>query len=246
MSVEEIVNRLYGLPLEEFIRARNQAERELRKAGERDQADQITALRKPTATAAAVNRLVRDHRQEVEAFLAAAATLRDAQFAGKGDIAPAASVQREALEKLVGLGGESVRATLQAAAVDDNAARELLQAQQVREPEPAGFGTLLAYAAPLAQTTPASKPTAKAPARKAGAAKSQQRSAAPPKRAATADRPVESGARARLREAENVLASASDAERAARQRWKQAQRQLEKAQAAVEKAQRDLDRPQRG
>ena len=96
MSVDEIADRLYALSPEEFTQARNQAERELRKAREKEQADRVKALRKPTATAAAVNRLVREHRPEVDAFLAAAAGLRDAQFAGKGDIAQAAAAQREA------------------------------------------------------------------------------------------------------------------------------------------------------
>ena len=69
MSVDEIADRLYALPPEEFTRARNQAERELRKAGEREQADQVKALRKPTAAAGAVNRLVLGHRPESTRFL---------------------------------------------------------------------------------------------------------------------------------------------------------------------------------
>lgn len=215
MGLDEIADRLYALPLEEFTQARNQAERELRKAGEREQAEQVKALRKPTAAAGAVNRLVREHRPEVDAFLAAAATLRDAQFAGKGSIASAATAQREALETLVGLGGESVRATLQAAAVDDDTARDLLAARLVREPEPAGFGTLLAHAEPI-------------PPRRRGVS-------APAK-------PDDSAARARLREAETALGAAEAEERQARRRWAQTQRDVEKARAAVEKAQRDLDR----
>ena len=73
MSTDEITDRLYALPPEEFTQARNQAERELRKAGEPEQADRVKALRKPTAVAAVVNQLVRRHRAQVEAFLAAAA-----------------------------------------------------------------------------------------------------------------------------------------------------------------------------
>lgn len=212
--MDEIADRLYALPPEEFTQARNQAERELRKAREREQADQVKALRKPTAGAGAVNRLVREHRSEVDAFLAAAADLRDAQFAGKGDIAPAASAEREALEKLVSLGGESVRATLQAAAVDDNTARELLAARLVREPEPAGFGTLLAHS-----------------------------ESAPGKRGAPAPpKPDDSAARAQLQEAKQALGAAEAEERQARRRLAQTQRDLEQAQATVEKAQRELDR----
>jgi hypothetical protein len=95
-----------------------------------------------------VNRLVRSHRSQVEAFLDAAARLRDAQLAGKGDLAAAAQAERAALDELVELGGEMVRASLLAAAVDDEIARDLLAARLVREPEPAGFGTLLAHAEP--------------------------------------------------------------------------------------------------
>lgn len=225
MSVDEIADRLYALPPEEFTQARNQAERELRKAGEGEQADQVKALRKPTAAAGAANWLVREHRPEVDAFLAAAATLRDAQFAGKGNIASAASAQREALEKLVVLGGEPVRATLQAAAVDDNTARELIAARLVREPEPAGFGTLLNHSEPKA---------AKASAAATGA---------PGKRGAPAPvKPDDSAARAQLQEAKKALGAAEAEERQAKRRWKQTQRDLEKVQAVVEKAQRGLDR----
>lgn len=222
VSVDEIADRLYSLSPEDFTQARNQAERELRKAGERDQADQVKALRKPTAVAGAVNHLVRGHRPEVEAFLAAAARLRDAQFAGKGNLRAAAKAERAALEELVGVGGKSVRTTLEAAAVDDDIARELLAAQLVREPEPAGFGTLLAYAEPP-KATSAAKPTRS-------------------RRAPTPARPADSAARSRLQEAKAVLRAAEAEQQQAQHRWTVTQREVEKAQAAVEKAQRELDR----
>jgi hypothetical protein len=223
MSVDEIADRLYALPPEEFTQARNQAERELRKAGERDQADRVKALRKPSAVAGTVNRLVRGHRARVEAFLAAAARLRDAQFAGKGDLDAAAKAERAALDELLALAGQSVRTTLEAAAVDDGIARDLLAARLVREPEPAGFGTLLAHTGP---ETAASGSKAKSGRR----------------RTPVASRPDDSAARARLQETRKLLAAASAEERQAQRRWAETQRELEKAQAAVEKAQRELDR----
>jgi hypothetical protein len=228
VTVDEISDRLYALPPEEFTQARNLAERDLRAAGKREEADQVKALRKPTAAAGAVNRLVHGHRAEVEAFLEAAARLRDAQFAGKGELAAAADAERVALEELVALGGESVRATLQAAAVDDDIARDLLAARLVREPEPAGFGTLLAYAGPPAARTSAGKrPTGRPTPAKAQAKPSVAR--------------AELGHR-RLQEAKRMLGAAAAEERQARRRLQQTQRELEKAQAAVEKAQRELDR----
>jgi len=218
MDAEEIIDSLYSLPLSKFTSARNEAERELRNAGEMEQAARVKSLRKPTAAASAANSLVRSHRAEVNAFLEAAAKLRDAQFAGKGDPAAASRTEREALEALVSLGGEAVRPTLQAAAVDDNTARELLEARLVREPEPAGFGTLLTH-------------VPQPPGR--GKAK-QTEAKAPP--------PGDKAAQRRLQKAELALTAAVAEEQQAQRRWTQTQRDLEKAQAAVEKAQHDLDR----
>jgi hypothetical protein len=224
MAIEEIIDRLYGLPLGEFIRARNQAAGELRKAGQREAAERVKAQRKPTAVAAAANRLVREHRGEVEQFLRAAAALRDAQFSGKGDLAAATKQEHEALEGLIRSGGEAVRQTLLAAAVDDDAAQQLLEARLERELEPRGFGTLLAHAGPAAAT-----PTA---------ATASQTKPAPPER----KKPDDSAARARLQDAQTALSAAEAEERRARGSWEQTQKELEKARAAVEKAQRDLDR----
>src|SRR5690348_9719856 len=98
MDVEETIDRLYGLPLAEFTRARDEAARELRQEGRKEDSERVKALRKPTAAAGAVNRLVREHRDEVEQFLRAAEALRDAQFAGKGDIDAATKQEREALQ----------------------------------------------------------------------------------------------------------------------------------------------------
>ena len=150
MTVDEIIDRLYGLPLAEFTAARNEAARELRKAGEREAAERVKALRKPTAAAGAVNRLVREQRSEVEQFLRTAAELRDVQLSGRGDLGAAKRREHEKLERLTGIGGEAVRQTLLAAAVDDDAAQRLLEARLEHELEPRGFGTLLEHAPPAA------------------------------------------------------------------------------------------------
>jgi hypothetical protein len=217
VAVDEIIDRLYGLPLEEFTQARNEAAVELRNEGRRAEAERIKALRKPTAAAAAVNRLVREHRADVEAFLDAAAKLRDAQFGGQGDVASATRREREALGRLTRVAGDVVRQTLQAAAVDEEAARQLLEGRLERELEPRGFGTLLAQTG----STSARRTTAKRP---------------PAKR-----KPDDRAARAKLRDAKEELAAAEAEERQAQRRWTQTRRELEKAQAAVEKAERELE-----
>ena len=223
-GIDEIIDRLYGLPLAEFAGARNEAARKLRSAGQREAADRVKAVRKPTAAAGAVNRLVREQRGEVEQFLRAAAELRDAQFSGTGDLAAATRREHEALERLTRIGGETVRQTLLAAAVDDDAARQLLEARLERELEPRGFGTLLAHARPAA-------------AKLTGAAEPRPKPAPPERK-----EPDDSAVRARLRETEAALSAAEAEVREARTRWEVTQCELEKARAAVEQAQRDLDR----
>jgi hypothetical protein len=244
MAIDEsgIIDRLYGLPLGEFTPARNEAARELRKAGDRQAAERVKALRKPTAAAGAVNRLVREHRGEVEQFLRTSAVLRDAQFSGKGDLAAATRHEQAALAGLIRLGGEAVRQTLLAAAVDDDAAQQLLEARLERELEPRGFGTLLAHAPPVARRPPAA---ATAPTKPAGPT-APQTTPAPAGRTKSSPpeskKPDDGAARLRLREAKSSLSAAEAEEQQAQRHWDQTQAELEKARAAVEKAQRDLDR----
>jgi hypothetical protein len=218
VAAEELIEALYGLPLEEFTKGRDQAARELRSAGNRDEAEQVKGLRKPTAAAAKVNRLVRDHRREVEAFLGAAAALRDAQLAGQGSLGPATEREREALGRLVQAGGEAVRQTLLAAAVDDEAARELLTGRLERELEPRGFGTLLTHA-PRAAKPAVAKRAPREPAK-----------------------PDDRAALARLGAASEALARAEAEERQAHRLMVEAQSAVEKARKAAEQAQLDVDR----
>ena len=210
-AVEDIVDRLYGLPRAEFTGARNAAAGELRKAGQREAADHVKALRKPTAAAAAVNLLVREHRGEVEQFLRAAAVLRDAQFSGKGDLTEATRREHDELERLTGIGGEAVRQTLLAAAVDDDAARQLLEARLERELEPRGFGTLLADA------SPGHGETREGDRRATEAARARASGFARATREAETNKPDDSAARARLLEAKEALGAAEAEERQARQ-----------------------------
>ena len=123
-------DELYGAPPDEFIARRDARAKELRKAGDRAAADAVKKLRKPSASAAAVNRLAREASDDVESLLGAGEALRQAQLGG-GDrdaIRSAARDEREAVETLVGRAGklspavlEEVRETLHAAASDDEA-----------------------------------------------------------------------------------------------------------------------------
>jgi len=205
MATDEIADQLYALPIEEFTQARNDAATELRKAGRRDEAEEVKALRKPTAVAGAVNRLVREHRDQVEEYLTAAAELRDAQVAGKGDVAAATKRERETLDRLLRLASGEVRQTLQAAAVDDEAAEELRRGRLERELEPRGFGTLLTHAKP----TPA-KPKPK-PAK---------------------PKPDDRAARVKLRQSQEKLSAARSELARAEAAVEQAQRELDRVRGS--------------
>ena len=179
----------------------------------------MKALRRPTAAAGAVNRLVREHDADVKAFLSAAAVLRAAQLEHRSDLRSATEHERKLLAQLVSKAAGRYRRSLQAAAVDEAAARELLQGRLENELESRGFGTLLEQAN-LTPWKPAKPAVATTKPKK----------------------PDDRAARAKLREAKQALAAAEAEERHARELWMQAETELEKAKAAIDKAQAELDR----
>jgi hypothetical protein len=187
--VDEVAGRLYGLPLEDFTRERDAAARELRKAKERDVADVVAKLPKPTQAAWAANALAREHRDLVDDLLAAGDELREAQeaaVAGKGAEAlrEATAAEREAVDALMAAakdlepGGrkptaatlEKLRTTLEAAATDDDVRAALEQGRVVADAEGgAAWGLLAGADVPATRPRKPAKKRAK-PASKQGAA----------------------------------------------------------------------------
>jgi hypothetical protein len=163
-QLEDVAGRLYGLPLEDFTRERDAAARELRKAKERDAADAVAKLPKPSQGSWAANTLARERRDLVEALLDAGDDLRAAQedaVAGKGGAAAlrdAAAVEREAVDALVDAAKdlkpagrkpsaqtlERLRTTLHAAATDDDVRTALDQGRLVEDATGAGAWGLVA------------------------------------------------------------------------------------------------------
>src|ERR1700682_5062329 len=99
------VNRLYQVPLGEFVKARDALARELRDNGEGGEAKRVASLRKPAAALWVANQLARAAPKEIGALIAATARARDAQAAaahGKGgdELREVMREQREALQKL--------------------------------------------------------------------------------------------------------------------------------------------------
>jgi len=170
--VERAADELYGLPPGEFTRARDERAKELRKEGDREAADAVKALRKPTVAAAAVNRLSRSRDKDVESLLAAGEELQAAQedLRAGGDRSAfqrAAARERELVSELAAEAGpgvqEKVAATLHAAALDADIAEQLRAGRLAKEHEAiGGFGALDAPTGPARK--PKARPAKRAPA----------------------------------------------------------------------------------
>jgi len=167
MELEQEIDRLYSLPLDEFIHERDDLARRLTRSGNREAGARVKALRKPTVGAWALNQAVRRRRAETNALLATGKRLRKAHedLLSGGDPA----VLREAMEEersltsaladcaeaIASETGKSgpalrdrVRSTLHAAAVEDDAREELATGRFVRERETIGLGSFGAGALP--------------------------------------------------------------------------------------------------
>jgi hypothetical protein len=70
------IDALYGLPLEDFTKARNDLARRLRSESSRDEAAGVASLQKPTLPAWIVNQLARGRPADVRALLAAAEAIK--------------------------------------------------------------------------------------------------------------------------------------------------------------------------
>jgi hypothetical protein len=154
--------------------------RELRRAGKKEEAHAVGALRKPTVSAWAVNQVTRRFPKEARALVKAGDELRKAQRAAVSGRDPQAlraaqRAHRERLDELTSIArheldlsgptAQRVAQTLRAASVDKEASKGFLAGTLTGDVEHAGFGPLLgvvprtkARATPM----PTPKPTPKA------------------------------------------------------------------------------------
>ena len=89
---------LYGLPLAEFVPARNALAKDLKAAGKRDEAAEVAKLAKPTVSAWAANQVLRTQRKDAKKLFAAGDALAKAK--GK-TVRKAIERHREALATLM-------------------------------------------------------------------------------------------------------------------------------------------------
>jgi hypothetical protein len=153
---------LYGLPVEEFTKARDELAKELRNTGRKEAADEVKSLRKPSVSAWAVNQAVRRRPQEAKALVKAGDELRKAQrgvVSGRdpAQLREATTAHRRLVEELT----EEARAaldergaaaaatvtrvaqTLRAASIDKETSKALTAGTLAEDVEQAGFGPLL-------------------------------------------------------------------------------------------------------
>lgn len=146
---------LYGLDPAGFIAARNALVKQLKVSGQREQAATVAALRRPPATAWALNQVARTEPTLVDDALAAGALLRratDAALAGDVDGLRDASVAErsasaglvDAAADLLGVGGQQAKArmaaTVRAAVLDEVVADELRRGVLSADHDRSGLG----------------------------------------------------------------------------------------------------------
>lgn len=190
MADVEQPDDLYVLEPSEFVAARTALAKRLRSEGRRDEAEAIAKLRRPNATAFALNRAAREEPAVVEAALEAGARLREATEAAlAGDpsrLRAATTEERAATEAAVdaaarhlGARGAAVRqqiaATLRAAVLDEVVADELRRGLLTTDYDASGFGFAADVAGAAAPARTRRKP---ASARKGGDADAGARRAA--------------------------------------------------------------------
>src|SRR4249919_1431183 len=161
-SVEREIDKLFALPLEEFTAARNELAKGLAKDGDKERADEVRGLAKPSVPVWTINQLARSEKPMVRALLDAGAKLRRAQEQALGGGNPdalrsAQSEEREALRALTHRAGEILReagkpagqavlerinGTLGAAAVTEEARADLKAGRLTSELTISGFESL--------------------------------------------------------------------------------------------------------
>ena len=174
MSLGDELDRLYGLPLNEFTAARDEIAKRLRGEGERELADEVKALRKPTVAVWLVNQLAREREVDIKRLLKAGEGLAKAQAkATREDFQQARADEQHALRRLAeaareaGVGPQAAdRAiqTMRAASLTDEGRELLKRGRLTEELEPPGFEALVGMPSPSrGAKRPAPKPKPRNP-----------------------------------------------------------------------------------
>ncbi len=254
MPGPDAADRLYGLPLGEFVAARDALARELRAEGRREEASAVRALGRPSVAAWAVNQVVRSQPREARALWEAGDEMLAAQrelLAGAGDrerLREATRREQAALDPLAaaaqglldargrGMSAQTLQRvveTLHAAAIDPGAREEVAAGRATRELRHVGLGAVGAVE-PRERGGGSGAVEEPAPA-----PQEEQRAAAERDRREAAER-----TKARAAAEREARAAARELERAQRAAARTGER-LERARAEHEEQQRTLDQAQK-
>jgi hypothetical protein len=263
------IDRLYGLPLDEFTPARDAAAKKWRGEGDRESAEVLKRLRKPNLVAWSLNRVRRAEPGVVDELLAAGERLQEAQRklvseGERGLLRDAAADERALVGRVADLAAAELRtvghaanadtqsklfATLHAAASNDDVRAMLAEGRLISDHELSdlGLGDSGALVATAPRATSRRKQTSRDPGRKQARARADRLERARARHAEQTERADQ--ARERADEAERAAREAADelgrAETAARQATaaaKQATAAAKRATTTAEKATEAADR----
>jgi hypothetical protein len=158
-DLDEELDRLYGLPLDEFTPARNELAKSLKKKGDDQPAAAVKSLKKPSVSAGVVNQLARREPKLMQRLLTAGVELRQAQErvlrgGGAEELRRASDAERDAVRALVHAARglhvsqpvlDRVEESLRAAAASDEETRTALERGRLTaDVERAGFPAIVA------------------------------------------------------------------------------------------------------
>jgi len=246
--VEEAADRLYGLPLEDFVAERTATAKALRKDGDKEAAAAVAKLPKPSQVAWVANQL---GRAGADDLLSAGDAIRDAQLGGGGREAlrEATAAQRAAVEELLEEAGEMrklsrdlkdrLRALLLAVAGDEDVRAAFEAGRLVDEPEPGGAWPSGAFVAPPERSKGRAAPSK--PEKRESAAAKRKREEKERKAAERARKEAErQREEAERRKLERRLAVAREEAEAAKQRLDMAREAYERATHEVARIEEQL------
>jgi len=223
VDLDQALDALYATPPDDFTAARNGLAKALKGAGRKDEAAEITALRKPNRLVWALDQLALDDDPTLPPLLEAVEVVREG---GGDDLKTAVADLREAVATAARSAAgrldpkrptdrPELAAALNAVVADADAAELLAAGRLLEVPAPDAFGLGPSLPAP----PPKKKPTAKAKAK--------------PKTSGPADPPVDQLA---VRRAEKRRKEAAKADDSAQRALARAQKALDAEASALESA----------
>ena len=246
-DLEAALDELFATPPEDFVAARNGLAKALKAAGQKDDAAEVTALRKPNRLVWAVDQLALTDDPALAPLLDAADAVREG---GGDDLRAAIADLREAVNAAASAAAgrldtrptdrADLAAALLAVVADEDATDELTRGRLLEVPAPDAFG--LGLAAPAPRAAPKKAPAkAKAKAAPSDRPPDQLAIRRATKRQKEAAKEADAASRA-LARAEKAADAEDDALEEADEETARATSAVSEAETALAQAKADLDR----